>query len=181
MKNKYEKAIIIPDGIECSYRDDILSCKKAGKELSRKIYAPRTEMKIEDNKIIMKSNKSNKNNIKIIMSNAAHIMNMFKGLDNDFVYKMEVCHVHFPITVKVEGNRVIISNFLGEKKNRTAHICDGVKVEVKGKDITVSGHDIEKTGQTAANIEKSTTIVGRDRRVFQDGIFITHKNAEDSE
>ena len=51
-----------------------------------------------------------------------------------------------------------------------------VKVEVQNKvDVIVSGADIEKVGQTAANIERSCKIRKRDRRVFQDGIYITSK------
>jgi len=40
---------------------------------------------------------------------------------------------------------------------------------------SVLRHDKEKTGQTVANIERAGKIVGRDRRVFQDGIYITEK------
>ena len=51
-----------------------------------------------------------------------------------------------------------------------------VKVEVKNKvDVIVTGADIEKVGQTAANIERACRIRKRDRRVFQDGIYIVAK------
>ena len=45
-----------------------------------------------------------------------------------------------------------------------------VRVENK-TDVIVSGIDKEAVGQTAANIERSTTVKNRDRRVFQDGIY----------
>jgi large subunit ribosomal protein L6 len=79
------------------------------------------------------------------------------------------------MTVKIEGDKFKIKNFLGEKIERTAMICPNTKVSIKGNIVEVSSVDIEKAGQTAANIEIATKIRNRDRRVFQDGIFITEK------
>jgi len=84
---------------------------------------------------------------------------------------------HFPISVKVDNKegKVIISNFLGEKAPRVARILEGVNVSVKGNDVIVEGIDIEKVGQTAANIESACKVQGLDRRVFLDGIYIYEK------
>ena len=79
---------------------------------------------------------------------------------------------HFPINVAVKGNNVEINNFLGEKLPRIARILPGVKVEIKGKDVFVRGSDKEAVGQTAANIEAQSRVSNKDRRVFQDGIFL---------
>ena len=55
---------------------------------------------------------------------------------------------------------------------RRAAILSGVDVRVENKtDVIVSGIDKEAVGQTAANIERCTTVKNRDRRVFQDGIY----------
>jgi large subunit ribosomal protein L6 len=109
---------------------------------------------------------------------AAHIRNMIDGVTKGYVYKLKIIYSHFPITVKVEKDRVIIQNFLGERKPREAKIVGNTKVEVKGQEIIVSGVDIDAVGQTAGNIEQATRIVGKDRRVFQDGIFIVSKGEE---
>ncbi len=177
MKKKYEESVEIPHGIEFTYSDDELVCRKGSREIKRRIFLPDVKIKVEDKKILFTKEKSNKTDIKKIKSNIAHIRNMFKGIEKDFVYKMEICFVHFPITAKVEGNKIVVGNFLGEKKTREAKICEGIKVEVKGKEIFVSGHDLEAAGQTAANIERATSITGRDRRIFQDGIFIIEKHS----
>jgi large subunit ribosomal protein L6 len=69
-----------------------------------------------------------------------------------------------------------VNNYFGEKVPRAAKILDGVNVKVSNKtEITVSGIDKEAVGQTAANIERCTTIKNRDRRVFQDGIYLLNK------
>ena len=105
----------------------------------------------------------------------AHLKNMIKGLGEEFTYELEVCNVHFPMNVKADGNKITIKSFLGETTERIAKIVDGAKVEIKGSKITVTSNDIEAAGQTAANLEKATRLTGRDRRIFQDGIFITNK------
>ncbi|PIN72255.1 50S ribosomal protein L6, partial [Candidatus Woesearchaeota archaeon CG10_big_fil_rev_8_21_14_0_10_45_5] len=69
-------------------------------------------------------------------------------------------------------------NFLGERKARTMKIPAGVKVTVDASTITVEGADKEITSQTAARMEQICIIKNRDRRIFQDGIYITEKAGE---
>jgi large subunit ribosomal protein L6 len=105
-----------------------------------------------------------------------HIKNMMAGVTKGYTYRLKIVYSHFPMKVQVKGGNVVVDNFLGEKYPRKAKILDGVKVEVNGNDVTVSGIDKEKVGQTAANIEQMTKIKKFDVRVFQDGIYITEKD-----
>ena len=105
----------------------------------------------------------------------AHIRNMIFGVTQGFEYKMKTVYSHFPIKTIVEGNEFIIQNFLGERSARRAKILDSVTVDIKGDDITVSGIDKEKVGQTAVNIERAARVKRRDIRVFQDGVYIVSK------
>ena len=105
----------------------------------------------------------------------SHIRNMITGVTKGFTYKMKIIFTHFPIQVNVEGDKVVIRNFLGERAPRVAKILPGVKVEVQKEDVLVKGIDIEAVGQTAANIEQATKVKGKDIRVFLDGIYIYEK------
>ncbi|MFB6222660.1 MAG: 50S ribosomal protein L6, partial [Haloarcula sp.] len=81
----------------------------------------------------------------------------------------------FPMQVDVEGDEVVIENFLGEKAPRRTTIHGDTDVEIDGEELTVNGPDIEAVGQTAADIEQLTRINDKDVRVFQDGVYITQK------
>jgi large subunit ribosomal protein L6 len=175
MKHPIKEIIPIPEGVTCTYKDEIFSCKKDSIELKKKISIPEVEIKIDSNQIILNCKKGNKNHYKKIKTNITHIKNLFSGLDERFVYQLEAVNVHFPMALKVEGDKVSISNFLGEKVPRFAKILPNVDVEIKGQKITVSSNDKEAAGQTAANLEKATKVRGRDRRIFQDGIFLVEK------
>lgn len=102
----------------------------------------------------------------------SHLKNMFKGVTEGFSHRLQIVHSHFPISVEVKGKEVLIKNFIGEKKPRTAEIVGETKVEVKGNEVFVSGPDKEAVGQTCANISSATAISNKDSRVFQDGIYL---------
>lgn len=175
MKSKFAEVIVIPQGINCEMKSGKLHCSKGSEQVVRDIRKHGVQILIKEKQITLESPSANKKTIAVIKSLVAHVKNMFEGLENKFVYEMEICNVHFPMTVKLEGNKLIINNFLGEKEKRIAEILPGVSCEIKGTKIILSSSNIEAAGQTAANIEKATNVPKRDRRVFQDGIFITSK------
>lgn len=166
----------LPEGASVDLNNGLLKVKKGDVEISRKIN-PRLEHNIEGNKLTISSVKKSKREKKIFGTSTAHVNNMIKGLDEKFVYKLQIANVHFPMTADIDKktNEVVIKNFLGEKVDRRIKILNGVDVKIDKQNITVESSDIEKAGQTAANLEKGTRVRNRDRRIFQDGIFITEK------
>jgi large subunit ribosomal protein L6 len=175
MKKKISEQIEIPAGISCEAKAKFLNCRKDSAELSKAFDAPSINVRVAEGKIVFECEAGNKSKYKIIKSYIAHVKNIFHGLEKEYVYSLESCNVHFPMTLKVEGDKLTINNFLGEKTPRFAKILPGVKVEIKGSKITISGRNKEAAGQTSANFERATKIRNRDRRVFQDGIFITER------
>ncbi|RMD66559.1 50S ribosomal protein L6 [Candidatus Pacearchaeota archaeon] len=175
MKKKIEEVVELGEGVEASYSEGMLKLRKGDVELERKLFSPEIKIEVSDGKIRIFCERGNKNQLKKIKTFRGHVENMLKGLDKEFEYVLEICSVHFPMNVSVEGQELVIKNFLGEKIPRRARILPGVKVEVKGNNVVVSSHSIEAAGQTAANIELATRVRKRDRRIFQDGIYITAK------
>jgi len=176
MKRDIEQIIEIPAGFEASTHNSEVVMKSKGKEIKKQFpESPKIKLEKKDNKIVISTKKGTKRELKLINSIAAHLRNMVSGLNEEYFYKLEVCNVHFPMTVKLDGNTIKIKNFLGEKVDRTCQILPNVKVSVKGNNIEIYSPDIEAAGTTAARIEHATNIRNRDRRVFQDGIFIVEK------
>jgi len=79
------------------------------------------------------------------------------------------------MNVSIDKDIFTVKNFLGEKTPRKLRINAAVKVKIDGKDVYVEGINKELTAQTAASIETLTKIKGRDKRIFQDGIYIVSK------
>ena len=175
MKKDLERVIEIPEGVEVSINRDEVTVKGNDKELKREFSLPGISMKIEDKKLKIFAKKATKRESKKMGTAWAHVKNMIAGVQEEFVYKLEIANVHFPMSVKVEGDIVVVKSFLGETTERIAKIVPNVVVEIKGNEIEVKSAEIEAAGQTAANLEKATRLTGRDRRIFQDGIFITEK------
>ena len=175
MNKDLMREIEIPEGVSVSVSGNDFVVKKGDKELKRSFDMGHVSGKVDGSKIILEAKGASRRESKMIGTAWAHLNNMIKGVGEDFVYELEICNVHFPMNVKADKDKVVIKSFLGETTERTSKIMDGVKVDIKGTAITVSSHDVEAAGQTAANLEKATRLTGRDRRIFQDGIFITKK------
>ncbi len=175
MNKNLERIIEIPEGVSISVTDNKITVKGNGKEISREFNVHKIEALVEGNVFKLLSNNATRREAKMMGTIWAHVTNMITGVKDGFTYTLEVANVHFPMNVKAEGKKVIIKSFLGETTERVAKICEGTEVDIKGSVITVTSHDIESAGQTAANLEKATRLTGRDRRIFQDGIYITEK------
>ena len=171
--------IELPDGISYSMDGDTLTLSKDGSKISREFRHSRVSVRASGDSIEVHCDLPRRREKALSGTWAAHIRNMVKGVDIGFTYRLKAVYSHFPMTIKIEGNQMSITNLFGEKVPRIAPLPwspDDVKVEVKNKvDVIVSGVDIEKVGQTAANIERACRIRKRDRRVFQDGIYIVAK------
>ena len=175
-----EKQISIPDGVKANIVEKgftkHVSVEGPKGKVERTFRIP-FDLKIEENKFIIKAERGTRKEKKLVNTLIAHLQNMLKGVTEGFTYKLQICFVHFPMQVQLDeaNKQLIIKNFMGETKPRIAKLLDGVKVKIEKDLIIVESADKEKAGQTAANIEQATRITGRDRRKFLDGIWIIEK------
>lgn len=172
----YSKELSIPKEVNLELTENKIRISGPKGEMEKKLELTK-EIKIEkvDDKVKAYSESEDRKTKALIGTNLAHIRNAVNGVTNGFTYQMKVVYSHFPVTVKVEGDKVLIQNFLGERKPRIAKIVGKTEVKIEGANVTISGINIEEVGQTAGNIERATRIVGYDKKVFQDGIYIVSK------
>ena len=110
------------------------------------------------------------------------VINMIDGAQKEYTYKMKIVYSHFPITVvpPAKGSDLIlIKNFIGERAPRKTHSIGEVKIVADKEEVVVSGCDKEFVGQTCANIQKRCSIKKKDKRTFQDGVYVYQKSLGD--
>ena len=170
--DRIEHTIELSDGVSASIADGVLTVKGPKGELSREFQSSRFVLLQDGAGLIVRVDLPRRKEKALAGTWNAHINNMVKGVSTGFSYTLRCFYSHFPMTMKVEGSEFVVNNYFGERVPRRADILSGVDVRVENKtDVIVSGIDKEAVGQTAANIERSTTVKNRDRRVFQDGIY----------
>lgn len=172
-----ETEIEIPQNVEVKIHNGI-HVKGPKGEVFRPLKDPKIKVEQKDNKIIIGTKKVSKKEKRLVNSFDAHIRNMLKGVTEEIVYKLKICSGHFPMTAGVENSAFVVKNFFGERIPRVLKLKKGVDIKVDGEIVIVKGVDLELVSQTAANIEQLCRIVKRDRRIFQDGIYIIEKDGE---
>ena len=179
MKKNLFKEIEIPSGVNISKVGNEIVIKGPLGENKKKFEFGKLNVEIKDNQMKIGDEKSTKREKKMMNTITAHINNLIKGVQEKFEYKLKICASHFPMTVKIEGQKAIVKNYLGEKKDRIVNLPQGVEVQVNKDIITVSSINRELAGQAAANFELVVYAPKKDRRVFQDGIYIVNKAGRD--
>ena len=171
----HEVIFHIPEGVTITKEGDLMTVKGSKGSLSRIMHHPAIDIVVENDVVKITTESTRRRVYALLGTYNAHLHVMAKGVTEGYEYHMKVVFNHFPILVKVAGDRVEISNFLGEKQARYAKIVEGVKVNVQGDELVLNGIDREKIGNTAANVEQACKVRNRDPRVFQDGIYITSR------
>ncbi len=172
---RLRKEITIPTGVDVEVAD-MITVKHKNFQVKKKLAYPTLTISKKENKIVIEPKLFSKREKKIINTFKSHLLNMIKGVQEPYEYRVKICASHFPMTVTIEGKKLVVKNFLGEKVPRKATILQDADVKIEGDLITITSADKEIAGQVAANFEQCTRITNRDRRVFQDGLWITKKS-----
>ena len=179
--DKIAHHIELPEGVSASLEGDNVIIAKEGNSVSREFRHPRLVVSEVDGGLEVFCDLPRRSERALAGTWNAHLKNMVKGVDSGFEYRLQAVYSHFPMTIKVQGNELTVPNLFGEKVPRVAKLPwtpSEVEVRVENKtDSMVKGSDREKVGQTAPNIERCCAVKKRDRRVFQDGIYIVSKGA----
>jgi large subunit ribosomal protein L6 len=172
-KSIIKEEVKIPSGITITKNGTALEVKGPKGSLSRDFPNPTVQVTVNNGlvEILCTGTTPHKEDKALMGTYKAHLRNMIKGVTTGYQFTMKTVYSHFPIKTTVEGDQLLIQNFLGERFPRKAYILPGVKVDTKGDSVTVSGISKDDVGQTAANIERATKVKNRDIRVFQDGVY----------
>jgi len=166
------KSIEVPDGVEVQVEGRVVTVKGEKGTLTRDFSKTPVTIGLEGKTIKVRANWPRKREAALVGTISSHIQNMIVGVTKGFTYKLKIVFSHFPISVKVKENTVLIENFTGERSSRKARIMGDVKVLTKGDDVIVQGINLEDVSQTAANIQNATKVKKKDPRVFLDGIYV---------
>ncbi len=169
------RKVKIPGGVKASLDGMHLRVTGPKGQLSRNVRFPQVTVTCDGTEVVISTESRRKEITAMVGTLEAHTKNMFRGVTEGYEYRMKVVFSHFPIQLKLQGSRLEIANFLGEKKARHARIEPGVTAKVGNDEVVLTGIDRELVGTTAANIEHATHIRDRDPRVFQDGIYMVQR------
>jgi large subunit ribosomal protein L6 len=176
---KIEKKVDIPEGVTATLEGRIIKVKAGSNEVSRSWKNPKIACAIDGDSLSVTAAPATSREKKDIFTLAAHVRNMIRGVTEGHEYELKICSGHFPMNVSVSNGVISVKNFLGEKVPRTYKIKAGADVKVDGTSIKITSPDKETAGDVAASIERLTRITNRDRRIFQDGIYIIMKDGKE--
>ena len=165
-------SVDLPQGVSAKYSDgNLLITGPLGKVKQDFSKIP-VDLEIQSGSVSVVTRGARRKNRSILNTAKSHVHNAVEGVTKGYEYKLKVIYAHFPVNVKIQGKKILIENFYGERSPRVGEIIGDTKAEVQGEDIILTGVSIQDVGQTAANLEQATRVKRKDQRVFLDGVYI---------
>lgn len=169
---RLDSTLELPKGVDAKYESGSLTVTgplgRVGQDFSK---VP-VSIEINGSNVVLFTQGARRKNRSILNTAKSIVKNAIEGVTKGYQYKLKVIYAHFPVTVKVQGKKILVENFYGERSPRVAEIVGDTKAEVQGEDIILNGVSIQDVGQTAANLEQATTVRRKDQRVFLDGVYV---------
>ena len=144
-----KKPINIPSGVEIKLQDGIITVKGSKGELSREV-RPEINVEIKENEVIVTPKIETKRTKAFWGLTRALIANMVEGVINGYEKKLMINGLGYKASMK--GDVLVL--LVGFSHPVEIQPLEGVKMEVKGNVITISGINKEKVGLCASKIRK---------------------------
>lgn len=173
---KFEAEVAIPEGVTVAMRRHMMEVSGPLGRTFKSFRKIPVGVEVAGGAVRLKAAGRRKRDYAVLNTARSVVRNLCEGVVEGYTVRMKVVFAHFPVTVKVEGSRVLIENFQGERSARVAKIEGGARVAPQGEDVVVTGHVKTDVMQTAANIQLKTRVKGKDHRVFLDGIYVSEKS-----
>ncbi|RLI31941.1 50S ribosomal protein L6 [Candidatus Bathyarchaeota archaeon] len=170
-----ENTLEIPENVDLALNGYKVAVTGSNGNVERDFEHTRVNLNYVDRNLRIWVENPKKKQASLVKTISSHVQNMIKGVTEGYIYRLKIVFIHFPMTIQIQGKKVIINNFVGEQRAREAKIFGDVSVRVEGDDIIVQGVNIEEVAQTAANIQQATKIRNKDLRKFLDGIYVYRK------
>jgi len=144
-----KQPIIIPSGVEVKLQDGIVFVKGPKGELSREV-RPEVNIEIKEKEVIVSPKTETKKTNAFWGLTRALIANMVEGVING--YEKELIIKGLGYKAVMQGEKIVLS--VGFSHTVDLEPLEGVKTEIKGNSIFISGIDKEKVGLRASQIRK---------------------------
>lgn len=142
-----KKNITIPQKVEVSVTEGLLSVKGPAGELSRAI-VPSIGISVSDNAVIVSPKDDTLESRALWGTYASHVRNMVQGVEKPFEKKLILEGIGYRVEVK--GDSIVFA--LGFSHPVNVAIPKGIKVAVEKNTITISGISKDDVGEFTARL-----------------------------
>lgn len=144
-----KQPIEIPSGVTVDIKEGVVVVRGANGELTEKIL-PGITVEVKENQVIVTPQNDEKETRSFHGLQRSLIANMIIGLSEGFKKVLELHGVGFRVAMSGAGLKLSV----GFSHDVDFALPEGVKAEVNGNEITISGASKQLVGQVAAEIRK---------------------------